>query len=252
MTDSTAGFDGRAEGYDRFRPSYPAEILTFLGTEVGLDAAHVLVDVGAGTGKLTRILLENGNRVYAVEPNDRMREMAEKNLSPYEKHISVKGTAEATNVPDRAADFVFAAQAFHWFDVKRTHREFRRILREGGVVVLIWNVRNTDESDFLAAYDEILRRFSPDYTARKRDRMDEGKIGSLYGSRGYQTAYFPYSQALSEEGLIGRVLSNSYAPASGDDGFDEMCAAVRALFGTYNENGSVSLDYTTNVLYGTV
>jgi len=252
MTDQTRSFNRRAEDYDRFRPSNPVEMLSFLGAEVGLDSTHVLVDVGAGTGKLTELLLLNGNRVCAVEPNDRMREIARKNLSRYKNYVSVKGTAEATNMPDRATDFVFAAQAFHWFDVERARREFRRILHPEGTVVLVWNVRNTRESDFLAAYDDILRRFSPGYATCEHDRMDEGKIGSLYGSRRYQTAYFPYFQVLSEEGLVGRVLSNSYTPAPGDDGFDEMCAAVRALFGAYNENGSVSLDYTTNVICGAV
>ncbi|MBN1881372.1 MAG: class I SAM-dependent methyltransferase [Deltaproteobacteria bacterium] len=250
MTDAIHRFDERSEEYDRFRPSYPVEMMNFLRVEVGLDASHVVVDVGAGTGKLTEILLQNENRAYAVEPNDRMRVIAERNLSRYKKYISVKGTAEEMNVPDHAADFVFAAQAFHWFDVRRARQEFRRILRGGGMVVLIWNVRNTHGSDFLTAYNEILRTYSSGYAAHERDKIDDEKIGSLYGSRKYKTAYFPYSQTLSEDGLVERILSNTYAPSPDDDNYEEMLDAVRALFGELNKDGKVYIEYTTNVVYG--
>lgn len=109
VTDTIHRFDERAADYDRFRPSYPVEMISYFTSELGLNPGDVLVDVGAGTGKLTHLLLQNGNRVYAVEPNDRMRAIADEHVSHYETYRSIKGTAEATNVPDHTADFVFVA-----------------------------------------------------------------------------------------------------------------------------------------------
>lgn len=136
--------------------------------------------------------------------------------------------------------------------MKRAREEFRRILKGKSLVVLIWNVRNTHESVFLKAYDTILRSFSSEYAARERNKIDHEKIERVYGPQGYKTAYFPYSQTLSEEGLIGRVVSNTYTPSPGDDDFERMLAEVRALYDEFQENGRVQIDYTTNVMYGTV
>ena len=115
MTDSIERFSDRAVEYDKFRPSYPVEMLDFFKTELGMTTEHILADVGSGTGKLTEILLKNGNPVYAVEPNDEMRRLAYLHFSNNLSFMAVKGTAEKTNLPDMAVDFVFAAQAFHWF-----------------------------------------------------------------------------------------------------------------------------------------
>jgi len=252
VTDTIHRFDERAADYNRFRPSYPVEMISFFTSELGLNPGDVLVDVGAGTGKLTHLLLENGNQVYAVEPNDQMRAIADALLFHYEGYRSIPGTAESTNIPDNTADFVFTAQAFHWFDVERIREEFRRILKGKSLVVLIWNVRNTHDSVFLKEYDIILRTFSSEYAARERNKIEHNKIERVYGPQGYETAYFPHSQTLSEEGLIGRVVSNTYTPSPGDGNFKELLAAVRALYDEFQENGKVQIDYTTNVIYGAV
>ncbi|MDE5995582.1 MAG: class I SAM-dependent methyltransferase [Eubacterium sp.] len=112
-------FNGRAEVYTRGRPSYPKELIDELYTHYGVSSNSVIADIGSGTGKLSKQLLDKGSTVYAVEPNDDMRSIAENELSEYSKFISVSGNAEDTLLPDHSVDFITVAQAFHWFDIKK-------------------------------------------------------------------------------------------------------------------------------------
>ena len=151
MTDPTQRFTSRVEHYVRYRPSYPRDLLDLLETRCGLSSASVVADVGSGTGILSELFLENGNRVIGIEPNKEMREAAERRLRRHPRFTSVAGTAEATTLDDASADFVAAGQAFHWFDPERARTEFSRILKPGGWVVLAWNLRRKEATPFLPA-----------------------------------------------------------------------------------------------------
>ena len=159
----TARFSDRVENYIRYRPGYPPEVLNLLHTECGLQSAHVVADIASGTGIFTRLLLENGNRVFAVEPNAEMREAGERLLRVYGNLTSIAGTAEGTTLPTASADFVTAAQAAHWFDRRRAREEFVRILKPGGWCVLIWNERRTAGTPFLREYEQLLLSYGTDY-----------------------------------------------------------------------------------------
>src|SRR6266436_8813720 len=111
MTDSTQRFSDRVENYIRYRPSYPPEVLETLRVECRLSPAATVADIASGSGIFTRLLLENGNRVYGVEPNREMREAAERLLAGFPSFTSVAGTAEATSLADQSVDFATAAQA---------------------------------------------------------------------------------------------------------------------------------------------
>ena len=139
--NATSRFSDRVENYVRYRPGYPPEILPVLSAECGLTRDHVIADIASGTGIWTRTLLENGNPVYAVEPNVDMRQAGDRLLADFPRFTSVAGSAEATTLPDASVDFVTAAQAAHWFDRPRTRREFLRILKPQGWLVLLWNER---------------------------------------------------------------------------------------------------------------
>src|ERR1700693_3391474 len=117
------------ENYVRYRPGYPSEVIELMKKECGLTPESTIADVASGTGILTRMLLEPGNRVFGVEPNPEMREPGEKLLARYPLFISVAGTAEATTLGDRSVDIVTAAQAAHWFDREKARREVSRILK---------------------------------------------------------------------------------------------------------------------------
>src|SRR5580700_6019979 len=171
MTKSpTARFSDRVENYVRYRPGYPAEVLDLLRGECGLQPSHIIADIASGTGIFTRLLLENGNSVFAVEPNAEMREMGLHQLDAYDRLVSVAGTAEETTLRSASVDFVTSAQAAHWFDLPRARAEFVRILRPGGWCVLIWNERCTSTTPFLREYEELLLAYGTDYKEVRHER----------------------------------------------------------------------------------
>ena len=161
MTDSTTYFSGRVESYVRYRPSYPPAIIDLLVEDCGLSRDWIVADIGSGPGNLTRLFLDYGARVYAVEPNQEMREAGERLLGALPGFTSVDGTAEATGLPEASVDLVTAGQAFHWFDSQRAGTEFRRILRPPQWVALVWNERRNGSSPFLTALRSVPRSLRP-------------------------------------------------------------------------------------------
>src|ERR1019366_3028893 len=171
MTKSpTARFSDRVENYVRYRPGYPPEVLDLLRTECRLQPSHIVADIASGTGVFTRLLLENGNSVFAVEPNTEMREMGAHQLESYCRLVSIAGTAEETLLRSASVDFVTAAQAAHWFDLPRARAEFARILRPEGWCVLIWNERRTATTPFLRDYEQLLLTYGTDYKEVRHER----------------------------------------------------------------------------------
>src|ERR1700691_580355 len=146
VQNPTQRFSSRVDNYVRYRPGYPREVLDLLKKECGLTADSIIADIASGTGIFTRVLLENGNRVFGVEPNAEMRRAGEQFLRSYPRFTSVAGTAEATTLPDHSLEIVTAAQAAHWFNREKAQSEFVRILKSGGWGVFPGNERHTDST----------------------------------------------------------------------------------------------------------
>ena len=159
FTDAKQRFSNRVADYIRYRPGYPSTCLDLLREECGLQPAHVVADIGSGTGLLSKLFLDNGNRVFGVEPNAEMRSAGEEYLQEYANFSSVNGSAEETTLPSQSIDFITAGQAFHWFEPAKAKREFQRILKPGGWVVVVWNERRIFESRFGKEYEKLLGRF---------------------------------------------------------------------------------------------
>ena len=136
-TDPTKRFSNRVENYRKYRPRYPKAIIPLLEQECGLTHDARIADIGSGTGLLAELFLEHGNRVFGIEPNLEMRAAGDKLLAKYPNFSSTDATAEATTLADSSVDFVTVGQAFHWFDRDRAGKEFERILKDGGWVVII-------------------------------------------------------------------------------------------------------------------
>ena len=244
--DPRKRFSRRAEYYSRYRPSYPTSLLCYLEQNLCFSQASVVADVGSGTGILSKLLLEHGNSVFGVEPNEDMRRTAESNLAKYPNYTSIGGSAESTTLEDGSVDFITAAQSFHWFNPERAKVEFRRVIRREGWVVLIWNTRRTS-TPFLQAYDALVSWIPDNQRARHEDLGDQA-LRSFLGD--YRAVKLDNSQELDYEGLVGRLLSSSYAPLRGEPLFDEMIAKVSDLFNRYQVDGVVTLDYVTEVYAG--
>lgn len=251
MTDSVERFSNRVENYVKYRPDYPCEIIGLLESECGLTKETIIADVGCGPGISARIFLENGNRVFGVEPNDAMRSAAAALLSTFPWFVPVKGTAENTTLSDASVDMVTAAQAFHWFDSTKARAEFLRILRPGGHIVLMWNERRLDATPFLVEYEAFLLKYANDYEKVRHENIDAAKLGTFFDGN-YKKAVFDNVQDLDLEGLKGRMLSSSYMPSESDEIFPRMADELRDLFAKHAESGRIKVLYETNVYYARV
>jgi ubiquinone/menaquinone biosynthesis C-methylase UbiE len=250
MLDSTKRFSSRVENYVRYRPGYPKEIMDLLRADCGLTKDSVIADIGSGTGKLAELFVENGNRVFGVEPNQPMREAGERLFKNSPRFTSVDGTAEATTLPDRSADFVTAGQAFHWFDHEKSRAEFARILKPGGWIALVWNDRRNDASPFLAEYEKLLLEFATDYEQVNHRRTDDATAIRAFLRIQPRLKMFSSGQYFDFDGLKGRLLSSSYAPEAGQPKHDAMLAALKRIFDAHQQNGRVAFAYDTHVHYG--
>jgi len=202
-SNATSRFSDRVENYVRYRPGYPPGALQALQTQCRLAPDHVIADIASGTGIWSRMLLENGNPVFGVEPNTEMRQAGERLLAGFPNFTSVAGTAEATTLLDKSVDFVTAAQAAHWFDRERARREFLRILKPGGWLVLLWNERLTDSTAFLRAYEELLLTFGTDYRDVRHERTTDA-VNEFFDPTPYQEQVFEMRQEFDYAGLEGR------------------------------------------------
>ena len=248
--DPTARFSDRVDSYVRARPSYPVAVFDAIEEEAARSRPCTVADVGSGTGIFTKLLLERGHTVYAVEPNAPMRNAAERELGANPRYHSVDGKAEATTLPSGSVDLVTAAQAFHWFDRDATRAEWTKILREPRWAVLLWNDRRS-EPGFGLAYEDFLSEWGGEEYRRVRWSWAVGDtLGRFFGPGGFRARAVMNRQELDLEGLQGRLASSSYLPAPNDPRHERMFDAAAEMFERYQTGGTVALDYETKVYIG--
>ncbi len=247
--DPTQRFSSRVGNYVRYRPAYPPVVIDLLNKECGLTPNAIVADIASGTGIFTRMLLENGNPVFGIEPNADMRKAGEEFLRDYPRFTSVEGTAEETTLADQAVNIVTAAQAAHWFDRPKARREFIRILKPGGWTVLLWNERRLDSTPFLREFERLLIRYGTDYESVRHERTTQ-EIENFFAPSPFQLRTFDYQQEFDYPALEGRLLSSSYTPQSDDVAYEPMLKELRQIFDAHQTNGRVAFEYNTLVYYG--
>jgi SAM-dependent methyltransferase len=221
-----------AEAYERARPGYPeAAVRWLVGTE-SLD----IVDLGAGTGKLTRSLVALGHRVTAVEP---LPEMLAHLRGVVPGVTAVEGGAEAIPLQDASADVVTAAQAFHWFDHGLALREIARVLRPGGWIALVWNTRDDREPWVAQLSEEAIGNEG----FEERDAAAPIAQSGLFEA--VERALFPHSQRVDREGLVDLVLSRSYCAVLTPEERAPVLEHVERIFEAHEADGVVALPYVT-------
>jgi ubiquinone/menaquinone biosynthesis C-methylase UbiE len=250
--DATSRFSSRVENYAKYRPGYPDKVIDYLQQQCHLTNDSVIADIGSGTGIFTGLLLDRGYTVYAVEPNEAMRREAEKQLKHRSGFHSVNGTAEDTSLPDKLADLVVCAQAFHWFNNAETKVEFKRVLTAYGHVALIWNNRCIDADDFAIAYEILLQQQSSDYERVNHQNLTETDFANFFRDGKYKLVTYPNFQVFNMEQLTGRAFSSSYVPAQGTEEGHAFSALLKTLFDQYQTDGTVMFRYDTEIYLGKV
>jgi ubiquinone/menaquinone biosynthesis C-methylase UbiE len=250
MQDPTQRFSDRVENYVRYRPTYPQAVVETLAVECRLKPASIIADIGSGTGILTKLFLDNGNRVQGVEPNREMREAGERLLVDCAGFASIATTAESTTLPDHSVDFVTAGQAFHWFNREKARAEFTRILKPGGWVVLVWNDRRINSTPFLEAYEKLLLTYTLDYREVSHRLITDEVIASFFRPGEFKLKIFDHTRMQDFEGWKGGLLSASYTPQEGHSNYAPMLDELRSLFQAYQVNGMVPAEWDTKMYYG--
>ena len=234
---ASQGFARSARAYERGRPGYPPSALEDLSERLRLGPGRTVVDLAAGTGKLTRELVRTGAEVLAVEP------LAEMRAELPREATALAGTAEAIPLESGSADAVTVAQAFHWFDGERALAEIHRVLRPGGALALVWNARREDDpvNQAIDALVEPLRHESeaPQYRDGSwRPALERSRLFGPADERRHHN-----EQALDADGLADRVGSVSFVAALEPGPREALLARVRALA----DDGPVVVPYTTLV-----
>ena len=229
MSDATQRFTGKVEAYERYRERYPAEnVLAQLREWCGLRADWVVADVGAGTGMLAEVFLENGNRVIAIEPNEEMRVACERLRERWQGLEVVDATAEATGLVDASVEMVAAGRAFHWFDTQRALAEFRRVLKPGGWVALVSAGRAYVETEQALDFERVLVEFGTDHSYARSTYRVHDKLEELFVD--LHKAEIPGEQRMDWETLRGFAQSVSVVPQRGTPGFEMFEVELRKHF----------------------
>jgi SAM-dependent methyltransferase len=226
-----------AGAYERARPGYPLGAVQWMVGDEPVD----VVDLGAGTGKLTRALVALGHRVVAVEPLDEMRAQLEAAVPGVR---AVAGKAESMPLPDASADVVTSAQAFHWFDHDDALPEIGRVLRPEGRLSLVWNSRD-DRDPWMARLSAIIGN----ETIQESDVVPILEESGLF--RWVETARYSFEQVLDRDRLLDLVLSRSYLAKLADEDRRPVLDAVGALFDETAVDGGVRLAYVTECFRAT-
>ncbi len=241
-------FSGRADNYDKYRPSYPDSLLCWLYEKT---RAESVADIGAGTGKFTACLAKKPWKITAVEPNSDMLEKLRANLPDIE---IVQASAEDTGLCEHSFDLVTVAQAFHWFDKERFKAECQRLLKDGGRLAIVWNERS--KTGVSADRDAVCMRycgaFHSGHVFTGDSRFDGDGDSFLRNEYFGELEYFSedYSEPMTREAFIGDILSRSYALTESDEHYSEFIAELNKVFDKHQSGGFVTAEYKTTCYLG--
>lgn len=250
--DNKEKFTNKVDDYVKYRPSYPQTMMEYLANGVGLGKHAVVADVGAGTGIFTKQLAGIAGKILAVEPNRNMRAACIQHCNGLSNVTAVDGCAEDTGLPDHSVAFITVAQAFHWFDRRKTLQEFQRILTPGGKVILLWNSR-VPESAVVQENDELCRRLCPDFKGFSGcSDVSVEAFGDFFRDGYCEYSVFENNRILNSEGYIGSSLSSSYAPGPKDENYKPFIDGLTALFEKFSKDGILILPNVTRCYVGAV
>lgn len=248
LMKNTELFSNKARVYAASRPGYARDAVLYLISLTGVSAP-VIADVGSGTGIFSQSLLEDGADVFAVEPNDDMRQVAEEKLKHFPLFHSVRGSAESTTLADCSVDMITAATSFHWFDFDGFKRECRRIAKPGAKAAIIYN--HQQKNDFTEARHEIVVKYCSHRSGFDEGRDTFSKIESFF-AKGYDVKEIPNNLQWDEDGFVARCCSSSFSLLPEDERFEEYENALRLLFRAYAKDDVITLINHTRLFVGDI
>ena len=245
-------FNGKAEIYDKFRPSYSKNFFMYLYDKKIITRTSVIADIGSGTGIMGIEFAKEGNNVYVVEPNLDMIRIAKRNLLNYKNCFFKNTSAENTELGDNSIDLVVVAQAFHWFDKEKFKEECKRILKKNGNIVLVWNSTETN-STINIEVSNINKKLCPRFNSfSKRGEEDENEYSYFFRNGKCEFKLFKNDLSLNETDFIGRILSRTYSPDKNDPQYEEYINEMIKLFNNHAVKGKILIPNTTRAYIGKI
>ena len=246
-------FTNKADLYKNFRPSYPQELVDYLYSQVGFTKDSKIADIGSGTGIFSRLLIERGSFVYCVEPNEDMRRTAKVELPEYHNFVSVNASAENTRLPDKNVDFITVAQAVHWFDMNKFKIECQRILKPGGMAVLVWNEREYGTEIVKKDY-AIRAKYAIETKGLGKGKIKRHNYTDFFAGGIYDEKIFNNDLRFDKQSFIGRNLSTSYAPNEKlhPDKYHGLVSELSELFHEHSVDGILDYPHYTHIHYGNI
>lgn len=246
MINSIDKFTDKATTYGKYRPKYPLEIIGYLMACLDLQNDSTIVDIGCGTGILTKELVDYGFKTIGIEPNKSMYNEAKKYLQNYDCQL-INASAENTSLKDNSVDLITVAQALHWFNLDKFINEYRRILKNNGQVAIIYN--NIDKShEIISRYLNVQRLFCPGYNKVTKTLHDNVYTKMFGGVSGYTEIYCSNDQKLSYDEYIGYIESLSYSLSESDSNYTKYRNSLDKIFYDYEEEGKITLPTTTKLV----
>jgi len=245
---SSSSHAGRAEYYDKGRPTYPAAFYDYLYSELAIGPASVIADIGSATGRVTKGFLERGSRVYAVEPDKDMMRILQDNLNQYENCIPIMNSAESTGIPSDAVDLVFCGNAYEWFERNKAIPEFKRILRRDGRNVVISTLgdpgRSRQVDQFFAHVKSIVGAFAPPAQKRAFNRTTPFRQGS------FTTQEFIFDIDQTFEALLNGSLSSAFGILPQGSDFDRYYQLFKEGFNEHSLDGKIQMEFKLTCMIG--
>jgi SAM-dependent methyltransferase len=241
------GFGAEAAAYERSRPSYPSDAVSWLADRLGVGPGRRVVDLAAGTGKLTRLLVPLGAQLLAIEPVAGMRAQLRRGLPTVPL---LAGTAEALPLADASVDAVTVAQAFHWFDAGRAMTELGRVVRPGGALCLIWNARERqlDWIDQVWSVLDEVERHAPWREHGDGTRGPGGGRGWSERSLEPHDDWSPFTRAtfwhahqVTPDQVVERMLSVSHVAVLAPQRQAEVLERIRSILGEHPDTAGAQL-----------
>jgi len=251
IIDSTKFYNGKQKDYSKYRPSYPKELFEFLVKDFNLRNKDI-VELGAGTGKFSKIVSTYCNKVYYVEPNIDMINKGKEYCNGCHNITFINNSAENTQLPSKIADIIFAVQSFHWFDKNSVKEEVKRILKHNGYFAIVWNDWEDENNEFSQKYFKYISDWNTKLTGRKYQHKNITDRKNFFKEGIYDTYTFIHSKQYTLEMLIGLSKSLSYAPKEDEIYYEEFIRGIIEIFNKYQENDYVIFDFHTEMYIGKI
>ena len=249
--DSKKFYYGKQEDYSRYRPTYSIELFELLSKEFDMNN-KVIVELGAGTGKFSKIASSYCKQIYYVEPNIDMINKGKEYCKDCNNIIYINKSAELTGLSENSVDIVFAVQSFHWFDKQKLKQEVSKILKDDGYFAIVWNDWVDEKNEFSKEYFKYISDWNTKLTGKTYQHKNVDDRKNFFKNGEYKTYTFIHSKKYTIDMLVGLSKSLSYAPKENSEYYKEFIDGIVSIFNKYKKDDKVHFDFHTEMFIGKV